>query len=40
MRSEVRDMRISSAKDITAYKRAYELAMRIFELSRRFPAEE
>jgi four helix bundle protein len=33
-------MQINSAKDLTAYKRAYELAMRIFELSKRFPPEE
>ena len=33
-------MQIRSAKDVTVYKRAYELAMRIFELSKRFPAEE
>ena len=33
-------MQIKSAKDLTVYKRAYELAMRIFEMSKRFPAEE
>ena len=33
-------MQIKSAKDLTVYKRAYELAMRIFELSKRLPAEE
>ncbi len=33
-------MQINSAKDLTVYKRAYELAMRIFELSKRLPAEE
>jgi four helix bundle protein len=33
-------MQINSAKDLTVYKRAYGLAMRIFELSRNFPAEE
>jgi four helix bundle protein len=33
-------MQINSAKDLTVYKKAYGLAMRIFELSRNFPAEE
>jgi four helix bundle protein len=33
-------MRIRSAKDLTVYKRAYELALRIFEMSKRFPADE
>ena len=33
-------MQINSAKDLTVYTRAYELAMRVFELSKRFPAEE
>jgi four helix bundle protein len=33
-------MKIASAKDLIVYKRAYELSMRIFELSKRFPAEE
>src|SRR5687768_15122062 len=33
-------MQINSAKDLTVYKRAYELSMRIFELTKRFPAEE
>jgi four helix bundle protein len=32
--------RINSAKDLAVYKAAYELAMNIFELSKRFPAEE
>src|SRR6266566_2199570 len=32
--------RINSAKDLTVYKAAYELAMKIFELSKRFPIEE
>jgi hypothetical protein len=31
-------MKISSAKDLIVYKRGYELSMRIFELSKRFPA--
>jgi four helix bundle protein len=33
-------MRINSAKDLAVYKRAYELAMKIFELSKHFPVEE
>lgn len=33
-------MKIESAKDLVVYKKAYELAMRIFEVSRKFPAEE
>ncbi len=33
-------MQISSAKDLSVYAKAYELAMRIFELSKNFPAEE
>ncbi|MBU4211508.1 MAG: four helix bundle protein [Verrucomicrobia bacterium] len=33
-------MELKSAKDLTVYKKAYELAMRIFEISKRFPPEE
>jgi four helix bundle protein len=33
-------MQINSAKDLTVYVKAYELAMRVFELSKTFPAEE
>lgn len=33
-------MKIASAKDLTVYKKAYELAMRVFEVSRCLPAEE
>jgi four helix bundle protein len=33
-------MIIRSAKDLTVYKKAYDLAVRIFYLSKRFPAEE
>ena len=33
-------MQINSAKDLKVYKAAYELAMRVFELSKSFPAEE
>jgi len=33
-------MKIRSAKELIVYKKAYELAMRAFEVSKRFPAEE
>jgi four helix bundle protein len=33
-------MKLSSAKDLEVYKKAYWLAMDIFEVSKRFPAEE
>ena len=33
-------MEIKSAKDLFVYKKAYELAMDIFRLSKRFPSEE
>ena len=33
-------MQITSAKDLVVYKKAYDLAMRIFELSKYFPPEE
>ena len=33
-------MRINSAKELEVYKKAYSLAMDIFDASRRFPAEE
>lgn len=33
-------MRLNSAKDLEVYKKAYAVAMRVFELSRRFPPEE
>jgi four helix bundle protein len=33
-------MRINSAKELTVYKKGYDLAMRVFEVSKRFPAEE
>ncbi len=32
--------RLNSAKDLEVYKKGYRLAMRVFELSRKFPAEE
>jgi len=33
-------MQINSAKELRVYKKAYELAMSVFELSKSFPAEE
>src|ERR1700704_1848364 len=33
-------MQITSAKELTVYTKAYELAMMVFELSKNFPAEE
>ena len=33
-------MAVQTAKELTVYKKAYALAMRVFELSKRFPAEE
>lgn len=33
-------MQINSAKDLEVYKKAYALAMRIYELSKQFPLEE
>ncbi len=33
-------MRINSAKELTVYQKAYELAMEIFEVSKSFPAEK
>jgi len=33
-------MQIRSAKDLEVYQVAYEVAMQVFELSRRFPPEE
>ena len=33
-------MRLNSAKDLEVYKKAYDLAMTIFELSKNFPNEE
>ncbi|PWU15480.1 MAG: diversity-generating retroelement protein bAvd family protein [Verrucomicrobia bacterium] len=33
-------MQINSAKDLIVYRKAYELAMRMFEISKRFPPEE
>ena len=33
-------MRINSAKELAVYQKAYELAMKVFELSKKFPSEE
>ena len=33
-------MKIYSAKDLEVYRKAYRLAMQIFEISKRFPKEE
>ena len=33
-------MKLNSAKDLEVYKKAYRLAMDIFEISKRFPPEE
>ena len=33
-------MGVRSAKELVVYQKAYELAMRVFELSKRFPPEE
>ena len=33
-------MRLNSAKDLEVYKKAYQVAMRVFEVSKRFPPEE
>lgn len=39
-RSEIGSRQVNSAKDLEVYKLAYKLGMRVFELSRSFPAEE
>lgn len=33
-------MAVRSVKELEAYRKAYDLAMRIFDVSKRFPAEE
>jgi four helix bundle protein len=38
--SAVRSQKIQSAKDLAVYQKAYELAMKIFEITRHFPMEE
>jgi hypothetical protein len=37
---KVATTRINSAKDLAVYKAAYNVAMEIFELSKKFPPEE
>jgi four helix bundle protein len=36
----VKESHCRSAKELTVYKKAYELAMRIFEISKAFPNDE
>src|SRR6266508_3580124 len=38
--SEREAMRLNSAKDLEVYRKAYELAMNIFQLTKKFPDEE
>ena len=33
-------MRINSAKELTVYEKAYDLAMKVFQVSKSFPVEE
>src|SRR5262250_467664 len=33
-------MAVQSVKELTVYKKAYDFAMRLFEISKRFPKEE
>ena len=40
MKKSAQIARINSAKGLAAYKTAYELAMKIFEVSKRFPTAE
>src|SRR2546429_4129326 len=40
MSSKPNNKRVNSAKDLDVYRFAYDLAMAIFELSKRFPTEE
>jgi len=35
-----KEMRLNSAKDLEVYKKAYDLALTIFRLSKKFPDEE
>src|SRR6185437_6371744 len=36
----IRDMAVRSVKELIVYRKAYEVAMRIFMISKRFPREE
>jgi hypothetical protein len=38
--SETTSVRIESAKDLTVYKLAYDLALKIFATTKKFPSEE
>src|SRR5215470_20357953 len=40
MSGEPKLKRVNSAKELAVYRLAYELAMEVHELSKRFPAEE
>ncbi len=40
LRRGANPMRINSAKELIVYQKAYQLSMRIFEVSKRFPKEE
>src|SRR2546429_3050885 len=40
MSSKPNNKRVNSAKDLDVYRFAYDLAMAIFELTKRFPPEE
>lgn len=33
-------MAVKSVKELTVYRKSYELAMRVYNVSRRFPKEE
>ena len=33
-------MKIETAKDLVVYQKAYELAMKVYDISKRFPSEE
>lgn len=39
-RETVKEMGVRSAKELEVYRKAYELAMAVFEISKRFPPEE
>src|SRR6266481_4522250 len=40
LRGTRRNMLIRSAKELTVYQKSYALSMQVFEISKRFPAEE
>lgn len=39
-RSKVSKMRLNSAKELEVYRKVYQVAMSVFDLSKTFPAEE